>query len=40
MKDYKTLPFLRRAVNVIVAPDRVTSAAEAVRSCVWVCMGV
>ena len=35
MKDYKTLPFLRRAVNVIVPPDRVTSAAEAVRVDVW-----
>lgn len=34
MKDYKTLPFLRRAVNVIAPPDRVTTAEEAVSACV------
>lgn len=35
MKDYKTLPFLRRAVNVIAVPDRVATAEEAVRTCMY-----
>ena len=36
MKDYKTLPFLRRAVNVIAPSDRVATAEEAVR--VYACL--
>lgn len=30
MKDYKNLAFIRRPLNVIVAPERPTTAAEAV----------